>query len=61
MKRYAIVDSGNMVRNIILWDEASEWQPPENHIIVKVEDMVCDIGWTHDNGNFINPKPPVEE
>lgn len=61
MKRYAVVNKDNIVDNIIVWDEASQWAPPEGFFIVKVEDVLCDIGWTHDNGVFSNPNPPVEE
>jgi hypothetical protein len=61
MKRYAVVDPNNVVVNVVLWDEASGWRPPEEHIIVKAEDVLCDIGWTHDNGNFIAPPEPVFE
>lgn len=61
MKRYAIIDAENTVKNIIIWDEVSTWAPPDNHIMVNVEDVHCDIGWKHENGVFTNPNPPVEE
>lgn len=61
MKRYAIVNPQNVVTNIVLWDEAAQWSPPEGHIIVNVEEVFCDIGWIHNEGVFTNPNPPVEE
>jgi hypothetical protein len=61
MKRYAIVDSNNVVNNIIIWDEASQWSPPEGMKMVKAEHVLCDIGWTHDGESFIAPpEAPVE-
>lgn len=59
MKRYAVIDKNNVINNIILWDEASSWLPPEGHSIIKVEGIVCDIGWIYENGEFI--EPPKEE
>lgn len=55
MKRYAIVNAENIVENIVLWDEASAWLPPENTTLIKVEDIVCDLGWKHENGVFTDP------
>lgn len=58
MKKYAVIDPNGVVNNVILWDEASSWQPPEGHSIVKVEELFCDIGWKYENGEFV--KPPEE-
>lgn len=55
MKRYAVVKQDGIVDNIILWDEASTWTPPEGMSMIKVEDIICDIGWKHENGVFTNP------
>jgi hypothetical protein len=61
MKRYAVVNQDNKVENIIIWDEASQWTPPEGRFIVNVEEIFCDIGWVHNQGVFTDPNPPVEE
>lgn len=58
MKRYAIVGPDNIVKNIIVWDGASAWTPPEEHIMVDVEEVFCDIGCIHDNGVFSKPPEP---
>lgn len=55
MKRYAIIDSTGAVDNIILWDEAAQWSPPEGMTMVKVEDVVCSIGWKYENEVFTDP------
>jgi hypothetical protein len=60
MKRYAIIDLNGLVDNIILWDEASQWSPPEGMTMVKVEDTLCDIGWKYENEVFTNSTPPLE-
>jgi hypothetical protein len=60
MKRYAIIDSNGLVENIILWDEASEWSPPEGMSMVKVEDVVCNMGWKYENEVFTAPETPAE-
>jgi len=61
MKRYAIIDSNGVVDNIILWDEAAQWSPPEGMTMVKVEDIQCGIGWTYANDVFTDPTPVVTE
>jgi hypothetical protein len=60
MKRYAIIDSNGLVDNIILWDEAAQWSPPEGMTMVKVEDILCSIGWKYENEVFTDPTPPTE-
>ena len=60
MKRYAIINSNGLVDNIILWDEASQWSPPEGMTMVKVEEVRCDIGWKYENEVFTDPTPPPE-
>ena len=60
MKRYAIINSNGLVDNIILWDEATQWSPPEGMTMVKVEDILCSIGWKYENEVFTDPNPPPE-
>ena len=60
MKRYAIIDSDNLVDNIIIWDEAAQWSPPEGMTMVNVEGVLCDRGWKYENEIFTNPNPPIE-
>jgi hypothetical protein len=60
MKRYAIVNSNGIVDNIILWDEASQWSPPEGMTMVKLEDVLCDMGWKYENEVFTDPNPPTD-
>jgi hypothetical protein len=60
MKRYAVIDGNGVVNNIVLWDEASAWQPPEGHSMVKAEEIVCDIGWVYTGEIFQEPAKPEE-
>jgi hypothetical protein len=60
MKKYAVVNSENVVVNMVLWDEASQWSPPDEHIAVKAEDVACGIGWTHNDGAFVQPEEPLQ-
>lgn len=61
MKRYAIIDSTGKVDNIILWDEASQWTPPEGMSMVNVEGILCDLGWKYENEVFTNPNDTPAE
>ena len=61
MKRYAIINSDNIVENIILWDEAAQWTPPEGTTMVKVEEIFCGVGWKYENEAFTDPdQTPAE-
>lgn len=55
MYRYAVVDPNNNVENIVLWDEASQWSPPENRRLVKIDGVLCNLGWKYENENFVDP------
>jgi hypothetical protein len=57
MQRYALINSQNIVENIVSWDGVSEWTPPENMICLNVENISCDIGSTYNGSIFIKPKP----
>lgn len=61
MAKHAVVNSDNVVENVIVWDESSDWRPPEGRVLVNVDEIFCDIGWHHNNGTFTNPNPPVQE
>lgn len=52
---YAIVASG-AVTNIVVWDGASEWTPPEGAKAVLIpEGQAVDIGYTYDGMVFSAP------
>jgi hypothetical protein len=66
IERYAMIRNG-IVENICVWDgviyspeTGVGWTPPEGYEIICVEDIFCDIGWTWDGQNFINPNPPAD-
>ena len=61
-KRFAIIDDG-VVTNVVLWDETTDWTPPEGTTTVLVpDDSMVGIGWTYTDGIFnappIEPVPP---
>lgn len=60
MPQYAVVNADNIVENVVVWDGASLWRPPEGRILVDAENKKCNVGWKHDNGEFTDPNPPEE-
>ena len=56
---YAIINSENLVVNVIEWDGTTEWQPPDGHQIVPLT-QEGGIGWSYVNQEFINPNPDPE-
>ncbi|MFP3647555.1 hypothetical protein [Paraburkholderia sp. SIMBA_054] len=52
---YAIVEN-DVVTNVIVWDGASDWTPPEGSEAVAVPDgVVCEIGDHYDGSEFTAP------
>ena len=49
--RYAIINSSNVVENMVVWDGNLEtWKPPTGYTAVEVEDNVrCGIGMTYNS------------
>ena len=61
MQRYALINSENIVENIVSWDGVSGWTPPENMTCFNVEGIQCDIGSTYNGSIFIAPEQIVVE
>lgn len=51
---YAIVDSTGLVTNIIEWDGASDWAPPDGQQAVPLTNN-GGISWHYTNGEFTPP------
>ena len=53
---YALVDSSNIVINIVNWNGQPPWQPDEgSQAVIVPDDQLVDIGWTYLDGEFIAP------
>jgi hypothetical protein len=61
MKKHALVNSENIVENVILWDGSSEWTAPQGKTLIDVENVMCGIGWIHSNGTFTEPPTQVDQ
>ena len=59
MQSYALINNQNIVENVVVWDGASNWVPPENTTCVNIENLECGIGWTYNGSTFIKPEPVV--
>jgi hypothetical protein len=60
--RAAVVDrQTNIVVNVIVADASSDL-PPDGCLLVDIDNLACDIGWTYDPivVDFINPNPVSE-
>lgn len=56
---YAVVNSSNLVINIILWDGQSPWFPPDGCVAIKIpENVPVTIGWSYIDGQFVPPPEP---
>jgi hypothetical protein len=62
VKHWAMIDSNNLVINIIDWDGESDWSPPQGTTIIDLTnyEIAPSIGWTYENGAFVPPPPPPE-
>lgn len=52
--RYAILNSDNIVINIIKCDNTDNYNPGENNTLQLVE-SACNIGWEFSEGQFTDP------
>lgn len=59
MSNYAIINSSNIVENIIVWDGQTDYTPPNNKTLVQSD--TAKIGDTWDGENFITPEIELEE
>jgi hypothetical protein len=58
MTKFLIINNQNIVENIIVWDEESEWTAPEGMTMIIAPDGVS-IGWKKDGDEWIAPEPAV--
>ena len=61
---WAIINSENIVVNMISWDGESTWSPPEGTHVINVTDIEsAAIGSTYDpvTQTFTPPPPSIEE
>lgn len=59
MKNFAIINN-NIVENIIVWDMSNDYTPAGQAIEIPEETMV-NIGFLYQDGQFIDPNPPIIE
>ncbi|MFP1863212.1 hypothetical protein [Lonsdalea quercina] len=59
MPLYAVVNSENVVENIVAWDGATAWAAPEGSMVVAIKED-CRIGGTYESGVFLPPKDSTE-
>jgi|NOAtaT_7_FD_contig_31_7043877_length_310_multi_2_in_0_out_0_2 hypothetical protein len=57
---YALINSENVVVNMVLWDGVTPWTPPDGCTPIKINSQPCDIGWIYDpqTGTFSPPPAP---
>lgn len=61
MSTCAVVQlSDNVVINKIV-AEPTDLAPDGTQLIPIPEGVMCDMGWTWNGSEFVNPNPPVEE
>lgn len=49
--RFALVDSNNVVQNVVLWDTATTWTPPAGLTAVAIGSTPCAPGYTFNPAN----------
>lgn len=59
VKNWAVIDSSNIVINLINWDGETQWLSPENTYVVDLTGIenTPSFGWTYENGIFVPPTP----
>lgn len=54
MANYAIIKD-NTVINTCVWDGEAPWQPPEDTVLVNIDNKIVGVGYTYNNGEFTAP------
>jgi hypothetical protein len=50
---YALINSENLVVNVIVWDGVSNWSPPEGHYVICIDGLDVGIGYKYINEQFV--------
>lgn len=60
MNTYAVVDSSGTIVNVVVWDGANDWAPPEDCTAVPISTAPGGpgIGWTTSDGGQTWTAPP---
>lgn len=59
MSYYAVIDEAtNVVDNVIVLNDPSQWTPPDNHHIVNIDDVAVGIGWSYNQSTNQWTPPP---
>jgi hypothetical protein len=56
--KYAIVNSDNLVVNIVAWDGVSKWLPPKDHIVIQSDQANIGDKYDAQTGNVIKNNLP---
>jgi hypothetical protein len=59
MKNFAIINNG-IVENIIVWDTSNAYDPIGQAVEIS-EGAFVSIGFLYQDGEFVDPNPPVIE
>jgi len=60
MQTWALIDSStNIVDNVVVLEEGSEWVPPADHYIENITGLEVGIGWTYDPATGQWSAPPL--
>lgn len=58
VKNYAVISSEtNIVENVILLSDESDWNSPTENYVVCIDGTNAGIGWKYENGDFIDVRP----
>lgn len=60
MKKAALINSENIVVNLIVWDDTCAAPEGTTAIVLDTEVPKLSAGWTWDGKNFIDPNPNTE-
>jgi hypothetical protein len=50
---YAVINSENIVENVIVWDGQTPWTPFAGYFVQLVGNSGAGIGWSYIDGQFV--------
>lgn len=61
MLRHGVVNKEGKVVNVIVWDGVTQFNPPDDHILIRHEEININDMWDHEQQVLFKQEPIVQE
>lgn len=61
MLRHGVVNKEGKVVNVIIWDGVTKFNPPDDHVLIRNDEVNINYMWDHEQQVLFKPEPIVQE